>query len=195
MLTNAKIEEARRNREIEITNYNPEHLGLYYYILTPARVITEQAKDDDSVFIDDARKKNLTDFPFPIAPNENVTVVFKERVILSKKYYGVLFSCSLCIEAGLHLTFGEIEPDYNDELRIGITNMSASEFVLRSKSELVKVRFEEFPEDARFLPLPDERKAHKELIEFLRGKRKELQRKTEEEIKKIDDQLKELSIR
>jgi dUTPase len=196
MLTNAKIVEAQRNGEIEITNYNPEHLGLYYYILTPAKVITGQTWDDDSVLLDNARKENLTDFPFPIASGKNVTVVFKERIILSKKYYGVLFACSLCIEAGLHLTFGEIEPEYNNELRIGITNMGAEDFVLRPISELVKVRFEKFPEDASFLPLPAERKAYKERIEYLRGMKRELQRKAEEEIKKIDDQLeKELSVR
>jgi len=196
MLTNAKIEEARVGGEIEITNYNPEHLGLYYYILTPAKIITGRTSNDDGT-LNDSRTVDLADRYFPIAPGKNVTVVFKERIILSRKYYGVLFACSLCIESGLHLTFGEIEPEYNDELRIGITNMRDTEFVLRPKSELVKVRFEKFPEDAGFLPLPAEREAHKALIEYLRGKKKELQLKTEkeiEEIKEIDDRLKEISI-
>ncbi|MDR2701054.1 MAG: hypothetical protein LBB72_01320 [Spirochaetaceae bacterium] len=193
MLTNAQIEEALTNGEIEITEYNPNHLGLYYYILTPAKVIIGKTADDDGLLAD-TRAHDLDYSSFGIAPGQNITVAFKEHIILPKKYYGSLFSCSLCIEAGLHLTFGEIEPEYNDELRIGITNMRDYEFVLRSKCELVKVRFEKFPENAPFLSLPNERREHRELIDRLRGKKKELQRKTEDEIKIIDAQLKELSV-
>ena len=191
MLTNAEIEKALDNVGIKITHYNPEHLGLYYYVLTPAKVIIPKKTNSDGT-LDDFSTVDLAQNYFSIAPGQNVTVAFKERVILSRIYYGVLFSCSLCIEAGLHLTFGEIEPEYKDELRIGVTNMRDYEFVLRPKNELVKVRFEEFSENANFLQLPVERKAHKEIIDRLRGEKDELQRKTEDEIKKIDAQLKEL---
>jgi deoxycytidine triphosphate deaminase len=196
MLTNAGIEEARKNGEIEITHFDPEHLGLYYYILTPDKVIAGIKSNSDGV-LDNTRTVDLTDYPFPIAPGQNVTVVFKEQIILSKKYYGAFFSCSFCIESGLQLTFGEIEPEYNGELRIGVTNMRDYEFVLRSKYELAKVRFEKFPEDACFLTLPAQREAHKERIKYLRGEREELlrkTRKTQEDLKKIDDQLREISV-
>jgi deoxycytidine triphosphate deaminase len=196
MLTNAQIEEAIKNKEITITNYNPEHLGLYYYILTPEKVIPGRTKSDDDGSLVDNPTVCLADKGyFAIGPKQNVTVVFKERVILSKKYNGSLRSCSSCIEEGLLLTFGDIEPEYEDELRIGITNMRDYEFTLRPVNELVKVRFEEFPANARFSPLPAERKKHRDEITILRGRKEHLLRKSkelEEEEKKINARLEEL---
>ena len=196
MLTNAQVEEALKIGGINITNYNPEHLGLYYYILTPIKVITGKTKNDDGT-LDESRSVDLaTDRVFGIGPKQNITVIFKENIILSKKYYGSLFSCSVCIESGLHLTFGDIEPEYKGEIRIGVTNMRDYEYRLTQRCELVKVRFEEFPENAKFSPLPAERKAHNEIIECLRGEMKEkekLQQKTAEDIKRIKDRLAELS--
>jgi deoxycytidine triphosphate deaminase len=193
MLTNAEIEEARKNGDIRIENYDPDNLGMFFYILTPAKVFKGPKKTDDGTLVDiPLPLKDLKSYPCPINSGENVIIVFKERIILSKKYYGSLFSCSDCIEPGLYLTFGKISPEYDSELRIGITNLGVAEYVLRTDSELVKVGFEKFSENARFLPLSVKRKEHDKYIEQLRREKAELtqlMRNTSVKVKEIDERI------
>ena len=72
--------------------------------------------------------------------------------------------------------------------------MRNHEVVLRQSYELVKVRFEQFPENAGFLPLPAQRKEHKDMIALLRrehGEKKKEMDKTERELKELEAKLAE----
>jgi deoxycytidine triphosphate deaminase len=187
MLTNVQIEKALGEGLIRISPFHGSRLGLNFYVLTPAKVVISKF-DADGLLVENAVP--LSQKRYSLAPHEQITVAVEESILLSDRFFGDLICCSTCIESGLHITCGQIEPRYTREIRFGLCNMRDYEYVLRPTSEIVKVRFHRIEDDAPIRFDNTERANYREIIERLRGEKNEALEKAKE----IDKQIKELSI-
>jgi deoxycytidine triphosphate deaminase len=195
MLTNVQIEEALQKGSINIEPFNPDRLGLNCYVLTPQKVVISKF-DGEGVLIE--KTLQLSEKNYALAPREQITIGVAEGVVLSDRFFADLIPCSVCIEAGLHITCGQIEPNYTKEVRFGLCNMRDYEYVLKPGAEIVKVRFYKIADDAFVRPVRSKQRVDYEaIIERLRGERNEADKereKADQRIKEIDKQIRELSI-
>ncbi|MDR2079266.1 MAG: hypothetical protein LBP74_06070 [Treponema sp.] len=187
MLTNVQIEKALGEGLIRITPFDGSRLGLNFYVLTPLKVVISKF-DTDGLLVENT--VSLSQRCYSLAPHEQITVAVEESIQLADRFFADLICCSTCIESGLHITCGQIEPHYTKEIRFGLCNMRDYEYVLKPTSEIVKVRFYRIGDEVPIRFDNTERTSYRDIIERLRGEKDEALEKA----KKIDQQIKDLSI-
>lgn len=182
MLTNVQVRDLMGKELIRIEPFEPSLLESNHYRLMNIEKIVYTKFDKEGILVNTGFH-HMSDGNYCLAPGEYVVVSIAEKIVLGHGVFGEFYPASICIEEGLLLNCGRLNSFYEDSIRFGLCNVSSKEFVLRKNHEIARVFFTYVGENT-----PIEYKKNDGGDEYKH--RLEILRKEQEEVKRLEDELK-----
>jgi deoxycytidine triphosphate deaminase len=138
MLSNRCIREFMRDGLIRITPFRDELLAPSSYRLRCHRIRFHRVQPGGTL---EHGSYSLEDGPYNLSPNEHVVISVEEQIVLSQGLVGTFYPASRCVEAGLILTAGRLDAEYDMAIVFGVFNASGEDVELTSQFEIARVGF------------------------------------------------------
>jgi deoxycytidine triphosphate deaminase len=192
MLTNTEIEEAIASGNIKIAPFNKNQLGINFYRLKPKKIRISKFSGEGVLTEDTV----LLEEKYVLEPYEYAVIAVEERIVLAERFFGTFYPASVCIEKGLIVTCGHLNPNYTEEIRFGLFNAKNDECKIDLELDIARIEFTQISKDVP-ISTSNTSNNYDKIISRLRGEKIGLEKQTQEmlnEIKAIDKQIKDLSI-
>jgi deoxycytidine triphosphate deaminase len=123
---------------IRIDPFRSDLLGPTAYRLRPHKVRYHR-RDEDTLL--DAGSTLLSAHAYSLQPKENIVVSIEERITLHDGIIATFYPASLCVEQGLILTAGRLEPHYKHAIVFGLFNASDEEVTIAPDIQIARASF------------------------------------------------------
>ena len=123
---------------IAIQPFDEKYLAPSAYRLRSYKVRYHR-RDEDSLL--DSGSILLSARAYALQPKENVVVSIEEQITLREGLVADFYAASGCIEQGLVLTAGRLEPHYEHAIVLGLFNASDEEIILSPDLQIARVTF------------------------------------------------------
>jgi len=137
-LNRDQIRDCLREGVINIEPFRPSALRKYAYRLFP-HTIRVSRRDNKGQLL--SSEVSLDENGFSLEPRQHCVVSIEETVMLSPGLLGTIFPSSNCIELGVVLTVGRIEPGYTRAIVLGVFNAGQDSLELHPGFELARLAF------------------------------------------------------
>ena len=125
-----------KEKKLVIEPIDEQSFSQYAYRLKPSEVRFTYRGQQGQV---KTEILSLKDSPFELEALAHCVVALQERILLNPGFVGQLFPSSHCIEKGLILTVGRIEPGYDKALVLGVFNASRIPTTLSNETEIARI--------------------------------------------------------
>ena len=126
ILSNSQILRFIECGAIRITPFHKDKLKPTVYHLFPHSVRFQRKLEEDKT---ETGTLSLDEHPYALQPKEHVVVSIKEVIFIEFGLVGTFYPASWCVEEGLVLTAGRLDPHYDKAIVFGVLNAADKELI------------------------------------------------------------------